>query len=119
MEKKVAPVEELYASINPLGSFSPPEAFAWHRLLLSKDGERYDPRVASRIRKGADMSAADYIELGARRRHFMAAMAHELADFDALAMPTVPIVAPAIKTAAAKRRSVLGHQCAVAAQTRA
>jgi aspartyl-tRNA(Asn)/glutamyl-tRNA(Gln) amidotransferase subunit A len=97
VEKNLAPVEELYGSINPFGSFSPPEAFAWHRVLLGKDGERYDPRVASRIRKGADMSAADYIELGVRRRRFMAAMAHELADFDALAMPTVPIVAPAIK----------------------
>ena len=96
VEKHLAPLEDLYGSINPLGSFSPPEAFAWHRRLLEKGGDQYDPRVASRIRKGADMSAVDYIELLQHRRHFMAAMEHELAEFDALAMPTVPIVAPAI-----------------------
>ncbi len=43
------------------------------------------------------MSAADYIELGQRRRQFMADMQRELAGFDALAMPTVPLVAPAIE----------------------
>jgi aspartyl-tRNA(Asn)/glutamyl-tRNA(Gln) amidotransferase subunit A len=97
VERSVAPVEELYASINPFGSFSPPEAFAWHRALLSRAGAQYDPRVASRIAKGANMSAADYIELGQRRRQFMADMQRELAGFDALAMPTVPLVAPAIE----------------------
>jgi aspartyl-tRNA(Asn)/glutamyl-tRNA(Gln) amidotransferase subunit A len=97
VERHLAPVEELYASINPFGSFSPPEAFAWHRALLTRASADYDPRVASRIAKGADMSAADYIELAQRRRHFMAAMQQELDGFDALVMPTVPLVAPAIE----------------------
>jgi aspartyl-tRNA(Asn)/glutamyl-tRNA(Gln) amidotransferase subunit A len=97
VKTEVAPVEDLYGSINPFGSFSPPEAFAWHRPLLATRAAGYDPRVASRISKGALPSAADYIELGVRRRAFMGAMQLALEGFDALLMPTVPVVAPPIE----------------------
>jgi aspartyl-tRNA(Asn)/glutamyl-tRNA(Gln) amidotransferase subunit A len=96
VEADLAALEDLYGSINPFGSFSPPEAFAWHRQLLSKQRAGYDPRVASRIEKGALLSAADYIELKLRRDHFCSAMKSALEGFDALLMPTVPIVAPEI-----------------------
>jgi aspartyl-tRNA(Asn)/glutamyl-tRNA(Gln) amidotransferase subunit A len=96
VSKVVAPIEELYGSINPFASFSPPEAFAWHRTLLSLYADQYDQRVASRIQKGALLSAADYIELGLRRRMFMADMNKVMEGFDALVMPTVAVVAPPI-----------------------
>ena len=95
-ETELAPVEDLYGSINPLGSFSPPEAYAWHRSLIATRGAEYDPRVASRISKGALLSAADYIELKVRRIAFIEAMRLALEGFDALLMPTVPVVAPPI-----------------------
>ena len=55
------------ASINASGGFAAAESWAWHRKLLAERGGAYDPRVAMRIRRGAAMSAADYIELVAAR----------------------------------------------------
>ena len=77
-------------------SFSPPEAWAWHRHLLTKHEAEYDPRVVVRIRRGALMSAADYIDLLHARRAWIAAMEHAMTGFDAMLSPTVPIVAPPI-----------------------
>lgn len=79
-----------------LNKFSSAEAFAWHRAMLADHEDRYDFRVAKRIRMGAAMSAADYIDLHRKRRDWIARMERELALFDALVMPTVPIVAPPI-----------------------
>jgi aspartyl-tRNA(Asn)/glutamyl-tRNA(Gln) amidotransferase subunit A len=75
-------------------SFSPPEAWAWHRHLLARHEAEYDPRVARRIRRGEAMSAADYIDLLNARRAWIARMHGAMAGFDALLAPTVPIVAP-------------------------
>ena len=77
-------------------SFSPPEAWAWHRHLLATRQAEYDPRVAQRIRRGEAMSAADYIDLLHARRAWIATMDAATRGFDALLSPTVPMVAPAI-----------------------
>jgi Asp-tRNA(Asn)/Glu-tRNA(Gln) amidotransferase A subunit family amidase len=81
------------ASIN---RFSAAEAFAWHRELLAQREAEYDFRVAKRIKPGANMTAADYINLHRARQAWIAEMERRLAPFDAMIMPTVPIVAPAI-----------------------
>ncbi len=81
------------ASIN---RFAPAEAYAWHRTMLSAHEAQYDPRVAWRIKLGEKMSAADYIDCLRQRRDWIARMEAELAPFDALLMPTVPLVAPPI-----------------------
>jgi Asp-tRNA(Asn)/Glu-tRNA(Gln) amidotransferase A subunit family amidase len=83
-----------YNDFHLLRRFSSAEAYAWHRKLLAKYEEEYDPRVASRIKAGVDIDAADYIDLCAARNRWIEDMEHELAPFDALIMPTVPIVAP-------------------------
>lgn len=92
-EIALPPLAEL-SSINATGGFSAAESYAWHRLLLERSGAGYDPRVAQRILKGADMKAHDYIDLVHARRDWIARMEAALADFDALLSPTVPIVAP-------------------------
>src|SRR5690606_39640737 len=51
------------AAINAKGGFTAAEAWAWHRDLIARAADRYDPRVVSRIRRGQDMSAADYLDL--------------------------------------------------------
>ena len=84
------------ASINASGGFAAAESWTWHRKLLAERGADYDPRVALRIRRGAAMTAADYIELLAARRDWIARMEAALQPYDALLSPTVPIVAPAI-----------------------
>lgn len=79
-----------------LNQFSGAEAYAWHRNLLAEREAEYDFRVAKRIKLGAAMSAADYIDLHAARRRWIAQMEPLLAPYDALVMPTVPMVAPPI-----------------------
>lgn len=78
------------------GFFSSAEAYAWHRELLRQRAADYDVRVAKRIRLGAAISAADYIALHTARNAWIARMELLVAPYDALIMPTVPIVAPLI-----------------------
>ncbi|QVQ27986.1 amidase [Achromobacter deleyi] len=84
------------AAINSKGGFTAAEAWAWHRGLIARAGKRYDPRVVSRIMRGQDMSAADYLDLLDAREAWVAAVDHRIAGYDALIMPTTPIVAPAV-----------------------
>lgn len=78
----------------PAYGFSAPEAYAWHRDLIGRAGERYDPRVRQRILKGAELSAADYIALQRERAAWITGMQAALRGYDAMLSPTVPIVAP-------------------------
>ncbi len=84
------------AGIMAGGGFAPVEAWAWHRERIAREEPRYDPRVAQRIRRGERMSAAEYIELVARRAAWIAAMHAQMQDYDAMLSPTVPMVAPPI-----------------------
>ncbi|WP_448254877.1 amidase [Ottowia oryzae] len=83
-------------ALHARGTLAAAEAWAWHRALLSARGDGYDPRVASRIRGAQAMGAADYIDLRHARRHWIAQVGARIAAFDALVMPTVPVVAPPI-----------------------
>ncbi|WP_428140776.1 amidase [Delftia acidovorans] len=91
----VAPFGEL-ADINSKGGFTAAEAWAWHRHHIATRLSEYDPRVGTRILRGKDISAADYIDLLARRRRWIAAVSAQMADHDLIVMPTVPVVAPKI-----------------------
>ncbi len=84
------------ATINAAGGFAAAESWAWHRHRLERREADYDPRVALRIRRGAAMSAADYIDLLHTRRDWIARMEAALQAWDAMLSPTVPIVAPPI-----------------------
>ena len=84
------------AAINATGGFSAAESYAWHRSLIAAHQSEYDHRVAQRILRGARMTAADYIDLLAARKRWIARMEAKLAGFDAVLSPTVPIVAPTI-----------------------
>lgn len=77
-------------------SFSPPEAWAWHRHLLATHRAEYDPRVAARILRGEAVSAADYIDMLHARRAWIAKIEASMTGFDAMLGPTVPVVAPPI-----------------------
>lgn len=88
------------AQINAAGGLSATESYAWHRHLLAQHADQYDPRVRSRIEKGALMSAADYIDLHRLRREWQQRMHTALRGFDAIVSPTVPITAPLISEVA-------------------
>jgi aspartyl-tRNA(Asn)/glutamyl-tRNA(Gln) amidotransferase subunit A len=78
------------------GSLPAVEAYAWHRDMLASDSARYDRRVAERILLGAQMDAAGYMGLIAARIELQRVFAAEMASYDAMMLPTVPIVPPPV-----------------------
>ncbi|MFI4866964.1 MAG: amidase [Steroidobacterales bacterium] len=83
-------------AIHAKGTLATAESFAWHRDLLATHAAAYDPRVRARIQIGATQTAADYLALVAARRAFIANVDRRIAGFDALVMPTVPVIPPRI-----------------------
>ena len=81
-------------AVNAKGGLATAEAYAWHRALLAEKGAQYDPRVRARIERGEQQSAADYIDLIAARRRLTAAFDAATRSFDAVLLPTTPIVPP-------------------------
>ena len=82
--------------INQKGGLVVAEALAVHGELIARRREAYDPRVLSRILRGADMSAAEYIDILTQRTALIAESARLAAPYDALLMPTVAMIAPEI-----------------------
>src|SRR6202012_6221315 len=94
-EVRFAPLDRL-PEINRFG-FSPIEAYAWHRPLLEKHRDLYDPRVLVRILKGQPASAADYLDLLAEREAMLAEAARTLGQgFDPVVAPTGSVVPPGV-----------------------
>ena len=90
------PQFEQIAAANARGGFAAAEAHDWHRALLADQPAAYDPRVRTRIERGAAMTAGDLIALIAERARIIASMNEATAYYDAVAMPTAPIAPPAI-----------------------
>jgi aspartyl-tRNA(Asn)/glutamyl-tRNA(Gln) amidotransferase subunit A len=84
------------AAANAKGGFAASEAYAWHRTLLADAASGYDQRIRVRIERGAGMAATDYLELVAARQRLIAGFDAGTREFDALVMPTVPIVPPRV-----------------------
>lgn len=87
-------------SIQSRGGFAAAESYHWHQHLLRDKAALYDPRVRTRIERGADMSASDYIELLQARQRWIDRTEAALAGYDAVLSPTVPIVAPPLASVA-------------------
>ena len=97
------PLRELaeLAQVNRKGGFVTAEAYAVHRPLIKVKGKDYDPFVLARIERGKEQDAADYIELQWLREEMIRRLNETTAPFDALLMPTVPIIAPTFRELAA------------------
>ncbi|MDH4192242.1 MAG: amidase, partial [Betaproteobacteria bacterium] len=78
-----------------LGGFSGAEAYRIH-LPYADRVAQYDPRVGRRIALGKDLTQADLAQLTALRAAFMREVEAAAAPYDAIVMPTVACVAPAI-----------------------
>ena len=94
-----APFPELsrLPEINRKGNFSAAECYVEYRELLETRREEFDPRVATRIAKGREQSAADYLSLLAERAELIRSARVLTASFDAAMMPTVPFIAPTLR----------------------
>jgi aspartyl-tRNA(Asn)/glutamyl-tRNA(Gln) amidotransferase subunit A len=84
------------ARVNAKGSIAVAEGYAIHRERIAARGAELDPFVRTRIERGRDISAADYIALTRERSAMARAMDARLADLDAILLPTAAIVAPTI-----------------------
>ncbi|MHA6821351.1 amidase [Ralstonia pseudosolanacearum] len=82
--------------INGGGGLPAAEAWAWHRPHLARAEAQYDRRVATRIRRGEQMSAAAYLDVTAARERMIAAARKRLGNLDAWLMPTVAVVPPEV-----------------------
>ncbi len=94
-EIKLPELGEL-ATFQTLGNFSAAESYTWHKPWLRDKSALYDPRVLTRIMRGASMSARDYLELVQARSDWITRMERALEGFDAVLSPTVPLIAPPI-----------------------
>ncbi len=90
------PVFDEMPTVNAKGGFAAVEAFAWHQALLAEQARLYDPRIRMRIQRGAAMTAAEYLALRAARDRLIAAFDDQTSAFDALMLPTCPIVPPRV-----------------------
>lgn len=88
------PALDRLATINAAGGLTAVESWAWHHEWLASAGEQYDPRVANRIRRGQSISAEDYQVLLQKRREWIEDVSQTISGFDAMIMPTIPIVPP-------------------------
>jgi aspartyl-tRNA(Asn)/glutamyl-tRNA(Gln) amidotransferase subunit A len=84
------------AQLNAKGGLVVAEAYAVHRELLARREAEFDPRVAVRSLRGRDISAAEYLDLLRERAVLIGDSARVAAPYDALLMPTVSMIAPAI-----------------------
>ena len=87
---------ERIAAANAQGGLAPVEAYAWHRPLLAEQADAYDQHVRRRIERGAAMTGSELAVLQAARVEICASMDAATAPFDAVAMPTAPILPPRI-----------------------
>jgi aspartyl-tRNA(Asn)/glutamyl-tRNA(Gln) amidotransferase subunit A len=79
-----------------MANFSAVEAYALHRQRLQTARDQFDRRVSLRLMLGAEMKAADYVDLLRLRRALIESANRTTARYDALLAPTVPIVAPTL-----------------------
>jgi aspartyl-tRNA(Asn)/glutamyl-tRNA(Gln) amidotransferase subunit A len=102
------------AMMNARGSISNAEAFAIHRRLgLLSRRALYDPNVLARIELAHAMSAADYLDLLAARSSLINDADRRCRPFDALVVPTTPILAPRLEDVGESERFARLNQLAL------
>ncbi|MBT7755952.1 MAG: amidase [Rhodospirillaceae bacterium] len=72
------------------------EAYAIHRERLTDMADLMDPRISKRLLAGAALSGADYYDILRFREDLIQRANRVTAPFDAVIMPTLPIIAPPI-----------------------
>ena len=92
------PLRELdeLRGINAKGGLAAAQSYAVHRPLIAKAEKTYDPRVLVRILRGREQDAADYIDLLNARADFIRRIRAITSPYDALIMPTLPVLPPRV-----------------------
>ncbi|HEY1395873.1 amidase [Roseateles sp.] len=96
IEERALPALPRVAELQTQGGITAAESWAWHHARLAERGDRYDPRVAVRIRRGEAILPPAYQALLDARRRWIHDMTAEMSGIDAFLSPTVPLQAPEI-----------------------
>lgn len=72
------------------------EAYRYHRPMLDRAQAEYDPIVSRRLRAGSVITEAEYQDLLRARAAMIEAARSITSQFDAVLMPTCPMLAPSI-----------------------
>jgi aspartyl-tRNA(Asn)/glutamyl-tRNA(Gln) amidotransferase subunit A len=101
LEKQGAIIEQvpfegldLIKAINEKGGFAAAESLASLEDMLLASREQFDPRVSTRIERGREQSAVDYLRIQRLRRELRERCFAEIEKFDMAISVTVPMVAP-------------------------
>ena len=87
-------VPEVAEVLSLVGLLSAAEAYGLWRDTIEADPGKMFARILERFRGGADFSAADYIAGWQRLDRLRAIWSAAVADFDAVILPTSPILPP-------------------------
>jgi aspartyl-tRNA(Asn)/glutamyl-tRNA(Gln) amidotransferase subunit A len=97
IRRRLSVLDAMLESSADHGTLATAEAFyALGSHVDGSDGERMDRRVVSRIERGRDQTATDYIAITETRRALNEQLGAEMAGPTFLVMPTVAITAPEI-----------------------
>jgi aspartyl-tRNA(Asn)/glutamyl-tRNA(Gln) amidotransferase subunit A len=80
-------------ALNPRGLVIAAEAYAVNRRFVDEHYDELDPIVASRMVKGREVSAADYVQTTLDWKRLRVEAVRQLQDVDAVLCPTTPIPA--------------------------
>lgn len=72
------------------------EGYAIHRERLENSLDQMDPRISTRLLAGGQMSGPDYYDVLRFRESLMERAGRITSRYDAVIMPTVPVIAPPI-----------------------
>jgi len=87
-------IPEIAEAFGFAGPLFTADSYAWWRPLVDANPEKMFPQIYDRIRAGADVMAADYIVFWHRLREIRSVYAEKVAQFDAVIMPSSPIIPP-------------------------
>ncbi len=88
------PALEEMARVNAVTTIATAEAYRIHEAQIEARGDEYDPFIRRRIEGGRAASDADFAKMLVERGKLAQALDSRMAEFDALILPTTPIVAP-------------------------
>lgn len=87
-------VLEMAEAMGLVGILVSTEAYAIWREVIEKAPEKMFPRILDRFRSGANFAAMDYVAAWRRLQEIRAIWADRVAGFDAVLLPTAPILPP-------------------------
>ncbi|MEM9787297.1 MAG: amidase family protein [Pseudomonadota bacterium] len=85
---------QLFDAFNVAGNLYAADSYGWWRDLVEANPEKMFPQILERVRGGQTVTGPDYVAGWNMLRDIRKQYADETAQFDAVIMPTAPILPP-------------------------